>query len=350
MSLARALVGKPSILVLDDPLSAVDPKVREELWRTIKRYEGIVLIATHQRGYSKEADWVVEIDEGGKGGVAEGGGTTDAQGAEGIKEHEVGGGEGGGEDKNGITAKEGKATGFVSSETYMAYLRSCGWYNVFLVLLLMFLGQACLVATDYYLLEWLSDPSGAKSVTVYALLVALTVSLSFLRSSLFFNATLKASSSLHGSMLKAVLGASMAWFNSNPPGRILNRFAGDQANLDEQLSVVSYDTLQVAFLSLSACFVVCVSVPWMLAVVPLLALYLLRLRAFVTKSTRELKRFENVTRSPYFNTMNSTVANLPTLRAFGMGERRERRMMGEIEGNCKAWYWWLLSNRYIGFR
>ena len=351
LSLARALIGKPDILILDDPLSAVDPKVRTDLWRIIKGYEGIVVIATHQNAYREEADWVIEIDSAGEGKVMEGGcggGSAEKQ------EEEIKGGMEGGKEEGegeGITKKETKVSGFVSNSTYLAYLGSCGWHNVFFVLVLMCLGQACLVSTDYYLLKWLSSPSSSsRSISIYGLLVLLTVALSFMRSSLFFRSTLQASSKLHTNMLRSVLATSMAWFNGNPPGRILNRFSGDQANLDEQLSVVSYDTLQVAFLSLSAAVVVCVSVPWMIAIVPFLMYYLLRLRAFVTKSTRELKRFENVTRSPYFNTLNSTISNLPTLRAFGMGEERETRMLKEIEGNCKAWYWWLLSNRYIGFR
>jgi len=351
LSLARAFIGKPEIVILDDPLSAVDPKVRSDLWRNIKRYQGLVIIATHQRVYRKEADWIIEIDKEGKGIVTEGGSEARQTQEEDFKGKEGEMFEAQHADAEGITKKETKFVGFVSSSTYLAYLSSCGWHNVFFVLLLMCLGQACLVFTDYYLLNWLSSPSSSdRSVSVYALLAVLTVTLSFLRSSLFFRSTLRASSTLHAKMLRSVLNTSMSWFNSNPPGRILNRFSGDQANLDEQLSVVSYDTLQVAFLSLSAAVVVCVSVPWMLAIVPLLMYYLLRLRAFVTKSTRELKRFENVTRSPYFNTLNSTITNLPTLRAFGLSKERETRMTKEIEGNCKAWYWWLLSNRYIGFR
>ena len=142
----------------------------------------------------------------------------------------------------------------------------------------------------------------------------------------------------------------MSWFHANPAGRIVNRFSADQGQIDEQLSVVLFDTLQTLFLSLAAIVVVVVSLPFMLIVVPFLVWYLLNIRKFVIASTRELKRMENVTRSPVFETITGSAQGLSTLRAFDLIDSQSKFLVSQIDANAKAWYWWLLGNRYIGFR
>ena len=46
---------------------------------------------------------------------------------------------------------------------------------------------------------------------------------------------------LHEGMLAGVLFAPMSFFESNPIGRIINRFSKDQWAVDERLPEVSYD-------------------------------------------------------------------------------------------------------------
>jgi ATP-binding cassette subfamily C (CFTR/MRP) protein 4 len=63
---------------------------------------------------------------------------------------------------------------------------------------------------------------------VYGLLTAGVMVVSLLRSGLFFWATMRASTRLHSSMLLRVLRAPLAFFHTNPAGRVLNRFSNDQ--------------------------------------------------------------------------------------------------------------------------
>jgi len=46
---------------------------------------------------------------------------------------------------------------------------------------------------------------------------------------------LKASENLHDEMIKAVFKAPVLIFDTNPVGRILNRFSKDIGNMDDQL-------------------------------------------------------------------------------------------------------------------
>ena len=67
LSLARALLGAPGLLLLDEPLSSVDRSGREKLWTSIlcRRQGGAaVLVATHDRAVAEACDDVVGFQEG----------------------------------------------------------------------------------------------------------------------------------------------------------------------------------------------------------------------------------------------------------------------------------------------
>ena len=69
LGIARALLGRPSVLFLDEPTLGLDPIVRQELWHTVsmlrEREQVTVLLSTH---YLEEAqtvcDRVAIIDQG----------------------------------------------------------------------------------------------------------------------------------------------------------------------------------------------------------------------------------------------------------------------------------------------
>jgi ABC-type multidrug transport system fused ATPase/permease subunit len=62
---------------------------------------------------------------------------------------------------------------------------------------------------------------------VYGLLTAGVISVSLLRAAVFFWATIRASTRIHNSMVARVLRAPLAFFHTNPAGRVLNRFSND---------------------------------------------------------------------------------------------------------------------------
>lgn len=60
---------------------------------------------------------------------------------------------------------------------------------------------------------------------MYGLLTGLVAVLSFARSAAFFEATLAAATRIHDAMVERVLRAPLAFFHTNPAGRVLNRCA-----------------------------------------------------------------------------------------------------------------------------
>ena len=61
------------------------------------------------------------------------------------------------------------------------------------------------------------------------------VLLSIIRAAVFLNALINSSKNLHNSMLSEILKATVLFFDTNPIGRILNRFSRDIGIVDELL-------------------------------------------------------------------------------------------------------------------
>ena len=74
IDVARALIHRPKILILDEPTTGLDPQTRRTMWRVIdnlrKSTKMTVLLTTHYMEEASDADYVVIIDGGRR--VAEG--------------------------------------------------------------------------------------------------------------------------------------------------------------------------------------------------------------------------------------------------------------------------------------
>lgn len=68
IDIARALLHRPKILVLDEPTTGLDPQTRKLLWNTVsllrKQSEMTVFLTTHYMEEAAEADYVVILDGG----------------------------------------------------------------------------------------------------------------------------------------------------------------------------------------------------------------------------------------------------------------------------------------------
>ncbi len=68
IDIARALLHKPRILILDEPTTGLDPQTRNTLWRVIsdlrKNENMTVFLTTHYMEEAAEADYVVILDGG----------------------------------------------------------------------------------------------------------------------------------------------------------------------------------------------------------------------------------------------------------------------------------------------
>ena len=68
IDVARALLHRPQILILDEPTTGLDPKTRSLLWQIIddlRKQEGMtVFLTTHYMEEAADADYVIILDKG----------------------------------------------------------------------------------------------------------------------------------------------------------------------------------------------------------------------------------------------------------------------------------------------
>ncbi|WKA54167.1 ABC transporter ATP-binding protein [Planococcus shixiaomingii] len=64
LSIARALVRKPSVLILDDSTSALDVKTEAALWEALESEKATMLVVTQKIRTAKKADRILLMEEG----------------------------------------------------------------------------------------------------------------------------------------------------------------------------------------------------------------------------------------------------------------------------------------------
>lgn len=98
-------------------------------------------------------------------------------------------------------------------------------------------------------------------------------------------------------MFQGVTHAAMHFFNTNPSGRILNRFSKDLGQVDEILPSVMMDVLQIVLLIIGIVVVLCIVNLWYLLVTVILAAIFYLLRSFYLNTSRDVKRLEAISKS-----------------------------------------------------
>lgn len=129
-------------------------------------------------------------------------------------------------------------------------------------------------------------------IYIFTAITVLTVVITLSRSFFFFNFAMKASMKLHDSMFDGISKATMYFFNTNPSGRILNRFSKDLGQIDEILPSIMIDVIQI-FLSLFGIIVV-ISLVNPLILIPTTIVFVLfyLMRTFYLGTSRVIKRME----------------------------------------------------------
>lgn len=85
-----------------------------------------------------------------------------------------------------------------------------------------------------------------RFMLTYAIIMVVGTCVYIYRSFSFFRLCLRVSINMHDNLFRGITRARMIFFNNNPSGRILNRFARDISNVDSLLPVVLIDVIDVS--------------------------------------------------------------------------------------------------------
>ncbi|ALC47338.1 CG4562 [Drosophila busckii] len=408
ISLARAVYRKADVYLLDDPLSAVDTHVGRHLFDQCMRgflRDDIVLLVTHQLQFLEQADMIVIMDKG----KISAKGTYESMCKSGLdfaqmltdpSKKDEGAGDASAEKRrlsqisskrsrqNSVSSlesatdsvvvespmqtQENRTEGRIGMSLYKKYFGANG-YALFIVFAFFCIGAQVLGSGgDIFLSYWVNKNGHANTdsfmsrlrrsfmprinsdtdpidIYYFTAINVMVIVFSLVRSVLFFYLASKSSKVLHNRMFQGVTRAAMHFFNTNPSGRILNRFSKDLGQVDEILPSVMMDVMQIFLSIIGIIVVLCIINVYYIVATIFLVIVFYFLRSFYLTTSRDVKRLEAITRSPIYSHLSASLNGLPTIRAFGA----QKELIAEFDNfqdlHSSGFYMFLVTSRAFGY-
>ena len=261
--------------------------------------------------------------------------------------------------RHSVVQEEAYQTGGISLETYSSIIYSkykcIKLLKVVLIIVLMISAQIFLVASEYWLGVWASQSTKREQSNpifqfVYYLLATITLVLCLWRTTFVFSELLKSCEKLSNEMFHGVLYSPMSFFESNPVGRILNRFSKDCNLMDEKLPVATYDWIE----SITTCLIVFIlagfaNIYLYIVFIPVLLLIIYYGKSFLS-SSRVLKRLDAKTRSDIFSLFSMMFNGLDIIRAFKKQQYILEQSLNTIDINTRVYMIYHSCIHWLGFR
>ena len=137
-----------------------------------------------------------------------------------------------------------------------------------------------------------------------------------IRDVLFYTRCAIAAKHIHTSLLYGIMRSPMQFFDTNPLGRIINRFSSDIDLMDVQIPFGIADFIACSTDVVASLIVISTATPLFLtAVIPIILVFLIIQQLYIATS-RQLKRLYSVSKSPIFSHFSETVSGAQVIRAF----------------------------------
>ncbi|XP_006608778.1 probable multidrug resistance-associated protein lethal(2)03659 isoform X2 [Apis dorsata] len=394
INLARALYADADIYLLDDPLSAVDThvgsRIVDECICGFLKDKTRILV-THQIQYLKVADQIIVMNNGNiqaKGSFEE----LQNMNLDFIKIfQEV-------EDKQEsneaeikiekrktmeeikkrentdatdepVEVLEMRTVGKISSKIFFAYWKaSKNPFLLLLMIILFILSQIMASGSDYLLAFWVNSEVASRIlkdngtmvfkwvgplsrdgiIYLYSGLTVGIVCIYVVQTFTYYGVCMRSSKNLHAQMFHSIVRAAMYFYNTNPAGRILNRFSKDIGIIDKKLPFTMFDVI-IMFLNFIGTIVILGEVnAWLLIPTGIIILLFYYMRVVYISTSRAVKRMEGITRSPVFDHVGATLQGLTTIRAFKAEKIVTTDFDNHQDLHSSTWYIFISISRAFG--
>ncbi|OWF48638.1 multidrug resistance-associated protein 1-like isoform X2 [Mizuhopecten yessoensis] len=267
--------------------------------------------------------------------------------------------------KQQLIQQETAKVGGVKIEVFKSYFGAAGWWSVAVILVLFAGFHTTSIYSNFWLTFWTEDrlllnislmdtleyrDRSYDYLLVYGLLGVIQAVLVLIYGLMLAVRMVIAAGKLHEKMLYTIMRCPMAFFDTTPIGRIINRFSSDVDIMDNNLPITCRISLNTFFLSLSTVIVISVNTPlFLLIIIPVAVLYFIILKFYIPTS-RQLKRLESMTRSPVYNHFSESVSGASVIRAYRAQDRFIKESMDRVDNNLVFYYGYFVSSRWLGVR
>lgn len=239
-----------------------------------------------------------------------------------------------------LTGVEEREGGSVGQDVVRKYVVAFGGFLVvFGVFFLLTMEQGFKIGTDRWIGLWAEDKVNVELwtyISVYAGLGIVYGVFTFLRSLCFAYNHVGAALKLHRWLLVHLMKLPMSFFDTNPSGRIVNRFSRDLDIVDGTLAQTMIQCLGCFGIFLGILVVICLATPLFTPfLIPISLVYFWIQRLYIP-SGRELQRLESITRSPIYTQFGETITGVATIRAYGLIDHFTSLSDSQIQINAAA--------------
>ncbi|KAL5577346.1 hypothetical protein UlMin_019045 [Ulmus minor] len=396
VSMARAVYSDSDVYIFDDPLSALDAHVARQVFEKCIHGElrgKTRVLVTNQLHFLSQVDRIIVVHEGtvkeegtfeelSNNGelfpkLMENAGkmeeyaeekedvkTTDHSTASkpvanGTLNNVLNNANGKSKPKGGkavLIKQEERETGVVSLGVLARYKDALGGLWVVIILFSCYiLTEVLRISSSTWLSYW-TDQGTTENYDpgyynlIYALLSFGQVLVTLTNSYWLIRSSLNAARRLHEAMLSSILRAPMVFFQTNPLGRIINRFAKDLGDIDRNVAV--FGNMFLAQLSqLLSIFILIgiVSTMSLWAIMPLLVVFYAAY-LYYQSMAREVKRLDSISRSPVYAQFGEALNGLSTIHAYKACDRMAEINGKSVDNNMRFTLANMSGNRWLAIR
>jgi len=270
------------------------------------------------------------------------------------------------EDQRLVVAQEKKKTRLIQDETAASglidpkvigtYIKAGGVATMVVLCVSQLLFVAVQTMTNLWLAEWSEDVLTNDTLTnqdqskfrvsvygyfgigqaVFALCVAFSVA----------QGCYVASRVMHNRLLDSIMHAPMAFFDTTPLGRILNRFSKDLDVVDANMPIFIRQWLFSIGPVCTTLILISYTSPLFLIILVFVMVLFIILQRLYIPAARQLKRIETVRRSPIYTHFDESISGVASIRAYHKEDEFINKCDRLIDESQRPWYLALASYRW----
>lgn len=228
-----------------------------------------------------------------------------------------------------IQSEQLKSNG-ISKDMFAEYWRSgCGKlgtkFMLCNLLMAITLTTFCMLFENVWLSFWslhkFSGRDNSFYIGIYVMITIMFVMCAIWQFCTIVFIANRASTILNITCLRRIMFAPMAFFDTTPIGRIMNRFTKDTDVLDNEIAEQARLTCMSLGNVIGVLILCIIYLPWFAILIPFLIGYVAIIFVYYQATSREVKRIEGAARSFVFSNFDEVLQGMATIKIFDSTKR-----------------------------